>query len=141
VPVVAPQIFAQHLQFFIEEVVPAITREFQLSTRREDRALFGFSSGAAFTVSAVARHPSMFSHALAFSLNLPRVETAKPMAPTYYFAAGELEPYFLKTTRNAHEQVSNAGTRSTFRSYLSGHDLMLWQLALSEYLPEIFPRR
>ena len=141
VPVVAPPIFAQHLQFLIEEVVPAVTREFQLSTRPEDRALFGFSSGAAFAVAAVARHPGTFSHALAFSLNLPRVETAKQLAPTYYFAAGELEPYFLKTTRGVHEQLSNAGTRSTFRSYLSGHNLMLWQLALSEYLPEIFPPR
>lgn len=141
VAMVTPQTFVRHLRFFIEEVVPTMTREFQLSSRREDRALFGFSNGAAFASAAVARHPDVFAYALPFSFNLPRIESAKELGPAYFFAAGELEPHFLATTRNAHERLAESGTRSSLRVYMSGHDLMMWQLALSEYLPEIFNSR
>lgn len=141
VSLVAPEIAAAHMQFFIEEVMPSMTNEFNLSNRREDRAIFGFSNGAAFASTVGSRHPSVFAHVLPFSLNLPRTEVAKKDAPIYYFAAGELEPYFLSATRNAHEQAIASGAASSNRVYMSGHDLLMWQLALSERLPDIFSVR
>jgi enterochelin esterase-like enzyme len=141
VSLVAPDIAARHLQFFIDEVLPSMTSEYRLSERREDRAIFGFSNGAAFVTTVAARHGNLFSHALPFSFNLPKIESAKHDAPTYHFAAGELEPYFLAATRNAHEQLSTSGTSSNLHTYMSGHDVLMWQLALCEYLPGIFPAR
>jgi enterochelin esterase-like enzyme len=134
---IAPDISSRHLRFFIEEVLPSITHDFGLSNRRIDRALFGFSNGAAFVSTVAVRHSDLFAHVLPFSFNLPKIEASRKPA-AYHFAAGELEPMFLATTRAAHEQLRATGVSTVLRTYMSGHDPLLWELALSEVLPTIF---
>jgi enterochelin esterase-like enzyme len=137
---VAPEKFANHMAFFIEEVLPWAAREYGLSTNREDRAIFGFSSGAAFATAAALLHPDVFANALPFSICFPRVPD-KPVEalPSFHFVAGELEPDCAAGTSRVYELVRSWGARASFDSFPSGHDPLLWQLALARSVPEVFP--
>lgn len=110
------------------------------SARRADRAVFGFSSGGVFATYAGMEHGREFAHALAFSLG---VGVARPSGhralPEFHFAAGKLEPGFAGVTREMHGLVKELGARSTFKDYTSGHDMLMWQVALAGYLPRVFP--
>ncbi|RYG33771.1 hypothetical protein EON81_17305, partial [bacterium] len=51
VPGVDPRRFDLHRRFFADEVLDYATREFKLSSNREDRAAMGYSDGARFVLS------------------------------------------------------------------------------------------
>jgi enterochelin esterase-like enzyme len=130
----------RHMRFFIEEVLPWAVREHGVSSRPADRAVFGYSNGGAFAAYAGIEHGRQFAHALPFSVG---VGIARPSGhrsfPEFHFAVGKLEPPFLRTTREMHSLVKELGAKSTFREYTSGHDTLMWQVALAEYLPRVFP--
>jgi enterochelin esterase-like enzyme len=132
----------RHMRFFIEEVLPWAARELRISGRRRDRAVFGYSNGGVFAAYAGLEHGKEFGHSLPFSMGIP---VARPSGhrtlPEFHFAAGKLEPGFIGTTREMHGTVKELGAKSTFKEYTSGHDSLMWQVALAEYLPRVFPPR
>jgi enterochelin esterase-like enzyme len=132
--------FAKHLAFFVDELLPWATSEYGISRERRDRALFGYSNGADFVAAAAVNHPELFAHVLPFSTGM-RIQGPRPDAvdlPRFYFAAGELEP-FITSTRAAHEAVQSWGAASSFDVYRSGHDALLWSVALVDIAPRVFP--
>ena len=56
-----------------------------------------------------------------------------------YLAAGELEPSFAVVTHQAQGLLRDAGAETVFTLYPSGHDILMWQLALVNYAPNVFP--
>jgi enterochelin esterase-like enzyme len=142
VPRIGGETAARHMRFFIEEVLPWATRELGVSGRRRDRAVFGYSNGGVFAAYAGVEHGNEFAHSLPFSMG---IAVARPSGhrslPEFHFAAGKLEPGFIGTTREMHGLVKELGAKSTFDEYTSGHDSLMWQVALAEYLPRVFPPR
>lgn len=141
VPGVDKTTFDRHLRFFTEELLPWASRMYRVSAQRAGRALFGFSNGADFGLEMAVAHPELFGAVLPFSAGgLP---LAKPVPtaglPRMYLAAGELEPPFGAVTRQAQSMLREAGAESVFTSYPSGHDILMWQLALVNYVPQVFP--
>lgn len=137
---IAPDAYAKHMKFFIEEVVPWASSEYGLSSARDDRAIFGFSSGAAFAAAAALQHPEVFGNALPFSIGFPQLpERPKSALPHFYFVAGELEPAFLAGTRTVREIVAGWGADANLNVYMSGHDQLMWQVGLVESIPRVFP--
>lgn len=140
IPVMKPELAAKHMRFFIEEVLPWAIREYGISTDRADRAVFGSSSGAAFATSVAIQHADLFAHALPFSLGFLPVSSIHPTpVPQFYFAAGNLEPAFADSTKKMHELVRSWGANSRLALYTSGHDDLLWQVALASFVPSVFP--
>lgn len=139
---IAPDAYAKHMKFFIEEVIPWASSEYGLSSAREDRAIFGFSSGAAFAAVAALQHPEVFGNALPFSIGFPQLpERPSSALPHFHLVAGELEPAFLASTRNVREVIAGWGADATLLVYASGHDQLMWQVGLVESIPRVFPAR
>jgi enterochelin esterase-like enzyme len=139
-PDIAPDSYARHMRFFLEEVVPWTAREYEFSSAREDRAVFGFSSGAAFAAAVAVQHPDVFANALPFSIGFPQLP-ARPtgVLPRFHLIAGELEPDFAANTRVVREILAGWGADVTFDVYMSGHDQLMWQSGLAALIPRVFP--
>ena len=135
------QRFNNHMELFTREVPAYVAREFHISTRREDRAVFGFSNGGAFSAAAAVRHPEVFSHAMPLSLGVPP-EDPKPAGPlpTFHFAAGKLETFQFATTRT-YEKMKEWGANATLDILTSGHDPQMWETAFAMFAPLVFPAR
>jgi enterochelin esterase-like enzyme len=139
-PEIDKDTFERHLRFFTAELMPWASHKYGVSARRAERALFGFSSGGAFALHMAVVHPELYAAVLPFSVGVSIGTIAPtPNWPRIYLAAGELEPPFLATTRQAQAQLHEAGAEATFTSYPSGHDIVMWELALVNYLPSVFP--
>jgi enterochelin esterase-like enzyme len=132
--------FDRHVQFFVNELLPWASRTYGVSAQRAGRALFGFSSGAAFGLDMAVNHPELFAAVLPFSAGKPMLKPApKPGLPHVYLAAGVLEPPFAAVTRQSQDLLREAGAETEFTLYPSGHDILMWQLALVKYVPRVFP--
>lgn len=133
-----PEFFEHHMQFFTEELLSWAVRTYGVSEKPADRAVFGYSNGAAFVLSLTQEHPQLFGAALPFSVAAWAGHLAGPM-PRFFLAAGELEPVFLERTQGVYQQLHDAGASAVFKSYMSGHDWAMWTLALVNYMPDVFP--
>lgn len=134
--------FAAHLRWVTDEVLPLAAEKYGISTRREDLAVAGFSNGGSFAAAAALRRPDVFGAALAFSVGvMPEGEKPVGPLPRFYFASGELEPSFLKTTRKTLDLVRGWGAEAELQSYCAGHDSLMWDIALARFAPMAFPPR
>jgi enterochelin esterase-like enzyme len=102
--------------------------------------LSGVSNGADFALAMAVGRPDLFGAVLPFSAGVPMLKfERKPGLPRVYLAAGELEPPFAAVTRQAQALLSASGAEAVFTSYPSGHDFLMWELALVTYIPQVFP--
>jgi enterochelin esterase-like enzyme len=139
---IAPDAYARHMRFFVEEVIPWASREFGISTAREDRAVIGFSSGAAFAAAIAVQHPNVFATSLPFSIGVRELPARSIGAlPHFHLVAGELEPDFLASTQALRETLAGWGADVTLDVYPSGHDQLMWRTGLARLMPRVFPPR
>lgn len=135
-----PERFDAHLRWVTDEVMPEVSRRFNVSTSREDLAVYGFSNGGAFAAEAGVHAGDRFGAVIACSVGVPpEAVEAGATLPQFFFAAGVLEPGFLKGSTQAHELVSGAGAESELQAFVAGHDSTMWYTALSEFAPRVFP--
>jgi enterochelin esterase-like enzyme len=139
VPGADPERFAKHLEFFADEVTAWAAKEFGISTKREDRAIFGYSDGGSFSATAAITRPEVFGAAVPLSPGIPP-KVGKPAAPlpAFYFAAGRLERFSIPTEM-IYRTVLDWGAKASLKTYFSGHDEGTWLTGLVEYAPLIFP--
>lgn len=135
--------YEKHNLFMSEELFPYIEKKFNASNQRKDRALSGYSNGGAFAVTASVDHPDWFGNVFAYSVAFfDRDELRKAVKekslPEYRLAAGTLE-HFIKGTRDAHEILETAGVSTSLRTFVAGHDPLMWKIALLEDLALRFP--
>lgn len=134
--------FIAHLDWVIDSVLPEVSRRHAISLRREDLAVAGFSNGGAFAAAAAFRRADVFGAALALSVGVtPEIEPRVPDAPMprFYLAAGELEHRFLDHTMTTRDRLAAAGGEATLVSFVAGHDSEMWTLAMSRFVPAMFP--
>jgi enterochelin esterase-like enzyme len=131
--------FDKHLTFFTDEVGAYVAKEFGISTRREDRAVTGFSNGGAFSAAVAFRKPEFFGTSMPLSLGVPPNvgRPAKPL-PRMFFAGGLLES-FGAHTKDVYELVHGWGVESSLELYVAGHDFEMWKLAFVRMMPRVFP--
>lgn len=140
-----PERFESHLRFVTEEVLPWAESKFGLATGPANRALFGFSNGAAFAVVASAERPDVFSSVLPFSVaafdpdELRKTVVGKRL-PRYWLAAGTLET-FIGNTKSVEEILRNVHAPVRRSEFVAGHDEAMWRLGFAQALPKVFPYR
>lgn len=138
-----PDRFESHLRFVTQEVIPWAEAKFGLATGGENRALFGFSNGAAFALVASAERPDLFTSVLPFSVAVfDREELRKTVVgkrlPRYWLAAGTLET-FNGNTKSAEEILKGVHAPVRRNEFVSGHDEAMWWLGFAQVLPKVFP--
>jgi predicted esterase len=141
VPGVDEDRFGKHLRFFAEEVPAWAAKELGVSVARNDRAVFGYSNGAAFAQSIATRRPEVFGYSMPLSTGIP-LPAAKPESalPEFYYAAGMLEAFIGPTTAS-YKQVLAWGGKAEMRTYFSGHEESTWTAGFADLVPRIFPPR
>lgn len=137
--------YAKHLEFFCHEAVDWATKEYGLSTKVEDRAVQGVSNGGAFATTAPVDRPGVFGFAMPFSVAAYDQDEYKKdikgkKLPKFYFAAGTLET-FIRGTNAADSMLKAEGCSTTNDTYVSGHDMVMWNIAFLKYMQIIFPAR
>ena len=136
--------FDRHMEFFAVELTRYAVKEFAVSTRREDRAVAGFSSGGVFALWAGLLHPEVYAFAVPMSPGIAPIvaeDLTTGVRARFRFAGGLYEPSFLETAKAA-ETVLTLGGYDASGLYLSaGHDPEQWRIVLHAALLEIFPPR
>ncbi len=135
--------YTQHKRFLAEDVLPWVEQRHGASTERSARVLTGFSNGGAYAVTAGVEQSDLFgtvcAYSVAFFLEDALAEAAAGKElPRFRLAAGTLE-HFMRGTRSAEKVLQAAGAEVELRSYVAGHDPLLWKVALLEDLIELFP--
>lgn len=131
-----PERFETHRRFFVDEVPAWAEAELAVTASREDRSIFGVSNGAAFAAAMGVRHPERFGTVIAFSLGITGTAPAwgPGEAPRHYLCAGSLEEGFERGTRRWAEAVRAAGAEALYRTWVSGHDPVMWDGELPKAL-------
>jgi enterochelin esterase-like enzyme len=123
-----PEHFEAHRRFFVEEVSAWAEVELGVAAGRKFGSVFGVSNGAAFAAAMGVRHPEYFGTVIAFSLAITgATPTWEPgEAPRHYLCAGSLEEGFDRGTRHWAQIAGAAGAEVVHRSWVSGHDPVMW---------------
>lgn len=123
-----PERFEAHRRFFVEEVSAWAEAELGVAGGRRSRSVFGVSNGAAFVAAMGVRHPEHFGTVIAFSLAVtgPAPTWERGEAPRHYLCAGSLEEGFERGTRQWAQILRAAGAEVVHRSWVSGHDPVMW---------------
>lgn len=135
VPGVEPLRFARHRRFFTEEVPAYATREFGVSTRREDRATMGYSDGATFLLNLAADRPGFAAMVLPLSPYAPFRRAFPAPRPRFFLSAGTLETPLDGYATALHRRLPG----SALAVYVAGHSPDQWELAFARFAPAVFP--
>ena len=142
-PGLHPDRFEAHRRFFVDELAAWAEDELGATADRSARAVFGVSNGAAFAAAMGVRHPEHFGSVIAFSLGVtagaPQWQPGE--APSHYLCAGTLEEGFRAATERWAQRVSRAGAALVHRTWVSGHDPVMWDGELPAALTYAFGRR
>jgi enterochelin esterase-like enzyme len=134
VPGFAPERFAAHARFVVEDVHSWIKVRFGLALPRERAAVFGVSAGGEFALALGLRQPAMFGAIFCASPGAgyrPPEDMSAPL-PRTYLVAGRQEPFFLENARRWAVALRGAGADVVLRERDGSHGGALWR--------EEFPR-
>ena len=125
--------FVAHERFVLDEVLPWAERTLGASSRRDERAAFGFSNGGVWAAHQGVRHPDVFGVVIPFSCGVCGVAVPDEPSPAvsglatrFYFLAGRLEMRFHQSTSAAAERLRAAGYEAPMHERASGHDPLMW---------------
>tara|TARA_R110002051_G_scaffold228029_2_gene290344 strand:- start:94259 stop:95440 length:1182 start_codon:yes stop_codon:yes gene_type:complete len=139
---VDPDRFQAHQDFLMSEVIPLTVRDYHATQNRDQRMVFGFSSGAAWALTTALLHPDQFGYVTGASFGWQRAMTAAAASagsPAFYLSGGELEPGFLRDSQNAAETLSAAGAEAHFQRFVSGHTYLAFSRQFATGLMAAFP--
>lgn len=118
-----------HDRFLTEEVMP-LAESLGASSRREDRAVAGYSNGAAWAMAMATDHPDLFGKVMALSFGWTDEDFFARIRQTHYgdvwIGAGTLEPPFHDLSRQTAEVLAPLAERVTFDSRVAGHSPVMW---------------
>jgi enterochelin esterase-like enzyme len=123
--------FDAHLRFVTDEVIPWANERFGPVAGRWVAA--GFSNGAVWAIAAGQRRPDLIGAVAAFSAGVvpQRISGAARSARIpHYLAAGTLEPWFRRSTRQWAERLAKAGLPYRHEEWIGGHDQKWWEQQL-----------
>lgn len=139
---VDPDRFQAHQDFLMSEVIPLTVRDHHATQNRDQRMLFGFSSGAAWALTTGLLHPDQFGSVTGASFGWQNAMTATAASagsPAFYLSGSEFEPGFLRDSQNAAETLAAAGADAHFQRFVSGHTYLAFSRQFETGLKAAFP--
>ncbi len=135
--------FDRHTAFIADEVTAWATREYNVSTRREDRAIAGFSGGGTMALFVGLRRPDVFGFAIPLSpaYSLAKASDLEPgQRASFYMSGGLYEPSFHLAAKRNGALMKAAGYDVTVEHPASGHFPDHWKLVFGNALLRFFPK-
>jgi enterochelin esterase-like enzyme len=128
-PGFAPERFAAHETFFVEDVRRWTKSRFGVALPAERTAIYGFSAGGELALALGLRHPQVYGTILCAS---PGGGYKPPAAfprqlPHTYLVAGTQEPFFLDNARRWAEALHDAGADVVMQERAGSHGGAFWR--------------
>jgi enterochelin esterase-like enzyme len=123
------QRFDRHQRFFVQELSEWAEGEFGVSSRREDRAVFGCSDGGGHALATGHMHRERYGHCIAYSTGMPPNEQLRwdpETAPFVHLCAGTLETGFHQATEAWAAWLHFHKSPHDWTERVCGHDLIQW---------------
>ena len=124
----APERFAAHEKFFVEDVHRWVRSRFGIALPPERTAVCGVSASGEFSLAMGLRHPDIFG--VVFSASPGggyRPPTAMPSPlPRTYLVAGALEPFFLENATRWACALRDAGADVVMTERIGNHGDPFW---------------
>jgi enterochelin esterase-like enzyme len=128
-PRFAPERFAAHESFFVEDVRRWISSRFAAALPAERTAVFGVSASGELALALGLRHPDVYGAVFCASPGAGyQPPSAMPrLLPRAYLVAGTLEPFFLKNAKRWAAALSDAGADIVMSERTGSHGDAFWQ--------------
>ena len=135
------QRYLAHETFYTETLREWAENHLNASRDPADRALFGYSSGAAFAGNTGIRKPGLYGYAMMFSPAQPPELTDSIQTDTrYYLLAGTLEESFYDAAQRSFWGLLQQKIDAVFNRRVAGHDFVMWQEEFARALNWFFDR-
>ena len=128
-PGFAPERFAAHETFFVEEVGRWARSRFGFALSAERTAVFGVSASGELALALGLRHPEVYGAVLCGSPGAGyRPPGVMPSSlPRAYLVAGTLEPFFRDNATRWAEALRDAGADVVMTERVGSHGDALWR--------------
>jgi enterochelin esterase-like enzyme len=128
-PGFAPDRFAAHEDFFVNDVRRWVRSRFGVALPAERTAVFGVSAGGELALAIGLRHPEVYGVVFCAS---PGAGYQPPAVlpdslPRAYFVAGMLEPFFLKNAATWADALRTAGADVVMTERVGSHGGAFWR--------------
>ncbi len=128
-PVFAPERFAAHETFFVEDVRRWVRSRFGVALPAERTAVWGASAGGELALAIGLRHPDIYGAVLSASPGggyQPPAVMPSPL-PRVYLVAGTLEPFFLENATRWAVALREAGADVVMTERVGSHGDAFWR--------------
>ncbi len=128
-PGFAPERFAAHEKFFVEDVRRWTESRFGVALPAERTAVFGVSAGGELALALGLRHPDVFGAVFCASPGggyKPPGVMPSPL-PRTYLVAGTQEPFFLENARRWADALRDAGADVVMTERAGSHGGAFWR--------------
>jgi len=128
-PGFAPEKFAAHETFFVEEVRRWTESRFGVALPAERTAVFGVSAGGELALALGLRHPHVYGAVFCASPGggyKPPVDMPGPL-PRTYLVAGTQEPFFLQNAKRWADALRNAHADVVMSERAGSHGGIFWR--------------
>lgn len=137
-------LFARHLAYISDEVTAWAAREYNASTKREERVIAGFSGGGTMALFTGLRRPDVFGYSIPLSPSWTtptEADLAPGQRPTFHMSGGVYEPDFHHNVRRFESVMREAGFDIAVEYPVSGHFPDHWQYVFANALIRFFPKK
>jgi enterochelin esterase-like enzyme len=134
-------------QYLIDELLPAVDREYRTIADRDHRAIAGYSMGGGHALAIALDHPSLFSALAPLSSAIPPdfqklvdngdAQQFNAHFPLFYIGCGQSDPFYPRWQK-LHDTMATRGIRHTFHPREGAHVFAVWRSDLCELLPLLF---
>ena len=129
VPDFAPERFAAHEEFFVNDVRQWVRSRFAVALPAERSAVFGVSAGGELALALGLRHPNLYGAVFCASPGAgyrPSGLLPFPL-PRAYFVAGTLEPFFHENAMRWAVALRDAGADVVMTERAGSHGDAFWR--------------
>ncbi|MEO7769054.1 MAG: alpha/beta hydrolase-fold protein [Ferruginibacter sp.] len=137
---------------FLEDIIPFIEKMYPVATKRENRAIAGFSMGGVQTLNLALWHPEKFAYVCPMStgyfpdglkdieekymdvLKNPVINEFK----LFVISMGKEDPILYKNCKTMMEIFDKAGIRYQYRETTGGHNFLVSRRSLLYNFPLLF---
>ena len=128
-PGIAPERFAAHEKFFVEDVRKWTESRFSVALPPERTAVLGVSAGGELALALGLRHPQIYGAVFCASPGggyKPPGAMPSPLARTY-LVAGTQEPFFLNNAKKWADALRDAGADVVMIERAGSHGGAFWR--------------
>lgn len=133
--------FRRHQRFVVDELLPALRKDYGLPAEAARIAVSGHSNGAVFALFTALDRPGAVGAAIVNSAGSDGSAFARGRAcpcARFFLSAGLYEPGFSHWTRRYAESLAASGYDVAYKNYVAGHAQDQWDVALIDGLKALF---